>query len=145
MLKLSVSIVLSTNYSVFSTNFTNILARWDEYTKIIQFMLNIAVVGRHGMSSLFFFFGRQPQLPASPANSPEAFDPAALDFVLSFKTRLQEALDIGRLAQSHLIEKMDKHRDPGHAFAVGIGPMWILTLPQSLAIRIFELSTQGRS
>jgi hypothetical protein len=82
-------------------------------------MLNTAVVERHGMSPLFFFFGRQPRLPASPANSPEALDPAALEFVLSFKTRLQEALDVGRLAQSHLIEKMDKRRDPGHALVVG--------------------------
>jgi hypothetical protein len=82
-------------------------------------MLNTAVVERHGMSPLFFFFGRQPRLPASPANSPEALGPAALEFVLSFKTRLQEALDVGRLAQSHFIEKMDKRRDPGHVLAVG--------------------------
>jgi hypothetical protein len=104
---------------LYQGQFPNILARWDEYAKIIQFMLNTAVVERHGMSPLFFFFGRQPRLPASPANSPEALDPAALEFVLSFKTRLQEALDVGRLAQSHLIEKMDKRRDPGHALAVG--------------------------
>ena len=82
-------------------------------------MLNTAVVERHGMSPLYFFFGRQPRLPASPAHSPEALDPAALEFVLSFKTWLQEALDVGRLAQRQLIEKMDKNRDPDHSLVVG--------------------------
>ena len=37
----------------------------------------------------------------------------------STETRLQEALDVGRLAQRQLIEKMDKNRDPDHALAVG--------------------------
>ena len=85
-------------------------------------MLNTAVVERHGLSPLFFLFGCQPRLPASPANSLEVLDPAALNFVLSFKTSLQEALDVDRLAQSHLIEKMDKRQDPGHELAVGNWP-----------------------
>ena len=82
-------------------------------------VLNTAVVERHGMSPLYFFFGRQPRLPASPDQSPDALDPASLEFVLSFRTRLQEALDVGRVAQSALIEKLDKHRDPRHVLAVG--------------------------
>ena len=99
--------------------FPQIVARWDEYAKLIQFMLNSAVVERHGMSPLFFFFGRQPRLPASPAHSADALDPASLEFVLSFQTRLQEALDVGRLAQIQLIESLDKQRDPRNTLAVG--------------------------
>ena len=104
---------------LYQGQFPTILAKWDEYAKIIQFMLNAAVVERHGMSPLYFFFGRQPRLPASPDHSPEALDPASLEFVLSFQTRLQEALDVGRVAQSHLIEKLDRHRDPHHTLSVG--------------------------
>ena len=104
---------------LYQGQFPNILARWDEYAKLIQFMLNTAVVERHGMSPLYFFFGRQPRLPASPDQGSDALDPASLEFVLAFHTRLQEALDVGRLAQSHMIEKLDKQRDPRQALAVG--------------------------
>jgi hypothetical protein len=99
--------------------FPQIVANWDEYAKLIQFMLNSAVVERHGMSPLFFFFGRQPRLPASPALSTGALDPASIDFVLSFQNRLQEALDVGRLAQIQLIEVLDKRRDSRNTLAVG--------------------------
>jgi transposase InsO family protein len=63
---------------LYQGQFPNILARWDEYAKLIQFMLNTAVVERHGMAGmppLFFFFGRQPRLPASPDQGSEALDP----------------------------------------------------------------------
>jgi transposase InsO family protein len=36
--------------------FPDLLAQWDEHVKLIQFTLNSAVVHRHGMSPLFFFF-----------------------------------------------------------------------------------------
>jgi hypothetical protein len=51
---------------LYQGRFPNILARWDEYAKHIQFMLNTAVVERHGMCPLYFSFGRQPRLPAPP-------------------------------------------------------------------------------
>ena len=99
--------------------FPHIAARWDEYAKIMQFMLNSAVVTRHGMSPLFFFFGRQPRLPAATALPSSTLDPASIEFVTSFQTRLQEALDLGRLGQAKMIAAMDELRDPTQSLAVG--------------------------
>jgi hypothetical protein len=128
---------------LFQGQFPNILARWDEYAKFLQVMLNTAVVERHGMSPLLFFFGRQPRLPASPAQSPDALYSTSLEFVLSFQTRFQEALDVGRLAQSHLIENMDKRLDLGYALAVGDWAMWMLRSLPYLVIHISGLNTRA--
>ena len=89
--------------------FPFIEARWDEYAPLLQFALNAAQVSRHGMSPLFFFFGRQPRWPAAVELPATSLDPQSLEFVTAFKTRLQEALDVGRLGQIKLIERMDVH------------------------------------
>ena len=43
--------------------FPQMAARWDEYVKTIQFFLNYSLVGRHGMSPLFFSFGATHAFP----------------------------------------------------------------------------------
>ena len=99
--------------------FPHISARWDEYAKLMQFILNSAMVARHGMSPLFFFFGRQPKWPAALSLPSTSLDPESLEFVVSFKTRLQEAWDVGRQGQIKLIETMDSRRDLSHTLVAG--------------------------
>jgi transposase InsO family protein len=47
------------------SQFADLLPRWNEYVKLIQFAMNNALVSRTGMTPLFFFFGRHPRVPAS--------------------------------------------------------------------------------
>ena len=100
-------------------NFPDVLPRWDEYVKLIQFTLNNAMVTRTGMSPLFFFFGRHPRVPASLHFPQSALDPMSLEFVTSFQNRLQTALDKGRESQIRLIKSMDTRRDQSIRFQVG--------------------------
>jgi transposase InsO family protein len=99
--------------------FPSLAARWDEYAKLLQFTLNSATVSRHGMSPLFFWTGRQPRLPAALALPETSLDPTSLEFVESFRSRWQEALDVGRISQIKMIQAMDAHRDARHGLAVG--------------------------
>ena len=99
--------------------FPDLLAQWDEHVKLIQFTLNSAVVHRHGMSPLFFFFGRHPRIPLTADLPSSAVDPQSLEFVLSFQTRLRQALDVGREGQVQMVEAMDKLRDPTLQYKVG--------------------------
>ena len=103
------------NYS----QFPDMLAKWDEHAKLLQFFLNSAVVGRHGMSPLFFFFGRQPRIPATITLPDDALDARSLEFVQSFQSRVQEAIDAARLGQLRMIAAMDKGRDFHNSLAVG--------------------------
>lgn len=99
--------------------FPDLLARWDEHIKLIQFVLNTSVVHRHGMSPLFFFFGRHPRIPLTSNLPAQSLDPMALEFVQSFQTRLQQALDMGREGQVRMVAAMDKERDPNLQYRVG--------------------------
>jgi hypothetical protein len=99
--------------------FPDLLAQWDEHVKLIQFTLNSAVVHRHGMSPLFFFFGRHPRIPLTADLPSSAVDPQSLEFVLSFQTRLRQALGVGREGQVQMVEAMDKLRDPTLQYKVG--------------------------
>jgi len=101
------------------TSFPHLLARWDEHAKLIQFALNSSIVHRHGMTPLFFFFGRHPRTPLTSALSAAAVDPRSLEFVQAFQTRLQQALDLGREGQIKMVEDMDRRRDPTLHYAVG--------------------------
>ncbi len=47
------------------SQFPDILPCWNEYVKLIQFAMNNALVTRTGMTPLFFFFGRDPRVPAT--------------------------------------------------------------------------------
>ena len=96
--------------------FPDLLAQWDEHIKLIQFTLNAAVVHRHGMSPLFFFFGRHPRIPLTADLPSTAADPQSLEFVQAFQTRLRQALDVG---QVQMVEAMDKLRDPTLQYKVG--------------------------
>jgi hypothetical protein len=49
----------------------------------------------------------------------DALDPHSLEFVLAFKTRLRQALDVGREGQVQMVEDMDKLRDPTLQYKVG--------------------------
>ena len=95
--------------------FPQMAARWDEHVKMIQFFLNYSLVGRHGMSPLYFFFGHHPRIPATITLPDEAIDARSLEFVQSFQTRVQEAVDVARLGQL----KLDQGRDLNNALAVG--------------------------
>jgi hypothetical protein len=99
--------------------FPDLLARWDEHIKLIQFTLNAAVVHRHGMSPLFFFFGRNPRVPLTVDLPVAATDPQSMDFVLSFQNRLRQAWDVGREGQVQMVAAMDKLRDPTLQYKVG--------------------------
>ena len=99
--------------------FPDLLAQWDEYVKLIQFTLNSAIVHRHGMSPLFFFFGRHPRIPLTMDLPATSIDPLSLDFVLSFQNRLRQAWDVGREGQVQMVEAMDKLRDPSLQYKVG--------------------------
>jgi hypothetical protein len=87
--------------------------------QLIQFTLNAAVVHRHGMSPLFFFFGRHPRIPLTADLPSTAADPQSLEFVQAFQTRLRQALDVGREGQVQMVEAMDKRRDPTLQYKVG--------------------------
>ena len=80
--------------------FQQMAARWDEHVKMIQFFLNYSLVGHHGMLQLFFFFGCHPHIPATIMLPDEAIDACSLEFVQSFQTSVQEAVDV---AQCRLI------------------------------------------
>ena len=99
--------------------FPQMAARWDEHVKMIQFFLNYSLVGRHGMSPLYFFFGRHPRIPATITLPDEAIDARSLEFVQSFQTRVQEAVDVARLGQLKLIAALDQGRDFNNTLAVG--------------------------
>ena len=88
--------------------YPDLLATWDQYAKLIQFALNTAVVERHGMTPLFFFFGRHPRIPAAVNLPFSALDPLSLEFVEAFQTRLQQALDLGREGQVRMVAAMDQ-------------------------------------
>ena len=101
------------------SQYPDLLATWDQYAKIIQFALNTAVVERHGMTPLFFFFGRHPRIPASVNLPFSALDPLSLEFVEAFQTRLQQALDLGREGQVRMVAAMDQGRDTRYQYNVG--------------------------
>lgn len=94
-------------------------AQWDRFAKIVQFYMNTAVVGRHGMSPLYLFFGRQPRSPAAVGLPASSLSPDSLEFVDSFRTRVQIARDLGRESQVRMAEQMDARRDPRYQYRVG--------------------------
>lgn len=101
------------------SQFPDILPRWNEYIKLIQFAMNNALVTRTGMTPLFFFFGRHPRVPASLHLPQTSLDPRSLEFVVSFQNRVQQALDKGKEGQVQLIRDMAPRRDPAVQFRVG--------------------------
>ena len=105
--------------SMLQSQFPDILPRWNEYVKLIQFTMNNSLVSRTGMTPLFFFFGRHPKVPASLHLPQSSLDPRSLEFVVAFQNRVQQALDRGREGQIRLIRAMDARRDPTVHFQVG--------------------------
>jgi hypothetical protein len=101
------------------SQFPDILPRWNEYVKLIQFAMNNALVTRTGMTPLFFFFGRNPRVPATLHMPQTSLDPRSLEFVLAFQNRVQQALDKGREGQIQLIRDMSPQRDNTVHFQVG--------------------------
>jgi len=99
--------------------YPDIRAQWHQYAKHIQFTMNSVMVERHGMTPLFFFFGRHPRVPASVQCPESALDPWSLEFVESFQSRRQLALDVGRECQVRMAEAMDSKRDPRYHYEVG--------------------------
>jgi hypothetical protein len=99
--------------------FPDILPRWNEYVKLIQFAMNNAMVTRTGMTPLFFFFGRHPRVPATLHLPQTSLDPRSLEFVLAFQNRVQQALDKGREGQVQLLDAMSSRRDATVQFQVG--------------------------
>ena len=109
---------LGAETSVIHDQFPHIEASWDEYVSLLQFALNSAQVARHGMSSLFSFFWQTTSV-AGHCGAARHLDPLTLEFVTSFQTRLQEALDVGRLGQVKLIERLDATCHPTKQLRVG--------------------------
>ena len=70
------------------------------------------------MSPLFFFFGRHPRIPTTFTLPDKAIDARSLEFVQSFQTRVQEAVDVARLGQLKLIAALDQGRDFNSALSV---------------------------
>ena len=105
--------------SMLHSQFADILPRWNEYVKLIQFAMNNALVTRTGLTPLFFFFGRHPRVPAALHVPQTSLDPRSLEFVTSFKNRVQQALDRGREGQVQLIRDMAPRRDLTVQFRVG--------------------------
>ena len=101
------------------SQFADLLPRWNEYVKLIQFAMNNALVSRTGMTPLFFFYGRHPRVPASLQVPQTSLDPRSLEFVTSFQNRIQQALDRGKEGQVQLIRDMAPRRDPAVQFVVG--------------------------
>jgi transposase InsO family protein len=101
------------------SQFAELLPRWNEYIKLIQFAMNNALVNRTGMTPLFFFFGRHPRVPASLDLPQTSLDPRSLEFVTAFQNRVQQALDKGKESQVQLIRDMAPRRDPTVQFRVG--------------------------
>ncbi len=54
-----------------------------------------------------------PALPFS------ALDPLSLEFVEAFQTMLQQALDLGREGQVHMVAAIDRGRDSRYQYNVG--------------------------
>jgi hypothetical protein len=106
------------------SQFPDLLPRWNEYVKLIQFAMNNALVTRTGMTPLFFFFGRHPRVPASLNVPQTSLDPRSLEFVTAFQNRVQQALDRGREGQVQLIRDMAPRRDQAVHFQVG-GQAWL--------------------
>ena len=104
--------------------FTSLEGSWDDYVKLIQFTMNTTVVSRTGMTPLFLFFGRQPRVPATLYMPTTALDPASLEFVEAFRTRLQAARDHARSEQCKLLKTLNDRRDPRQTFKVG-GYAWL--------------------
>ena len=71
------------------------------------------------MTPLFFFFGRHPRVPPALSLPTAALDPLSLEFVASFRTRLQQALDVGRECQVRMAEALDAKRDARYFYQVG--------------------------
>lgn len=101
------------------SQFAELLPRWNEYIKLIQFAMNNALVNRTGMTPLFFFFGRHPRVPASLDLPQTSLDPRSLEFVTAFQNRVQQALDRGKESQVQLIRDMAPRRDSTVQFRVG--------------------------
>ena len=101
------------------SQFPDILPRWNEYVKLIQFAMNNALVTRTGMTPLFLFFGRHPRVPASLHLPQTSLDPRSLEFVTAFQNRIQQALDRGREGQIQLIRSMTQNRDPTVQIQIG--------------------------
>jgi len=99
--------------------YPDIRPKWETYAKILQFTMNSQVVERHGMTPLFFFYGRHPRMPSSLSLPTVVMDPLSLEFVESFSTRLQQALDVGRECQVRMAEALDAKRDARYAYQVG--------------------------
>ena len=110
--------------SLLQEQFTALHSSWDEYVKLIQFTMNTTVVGRTGMTPLFFFFGRQPRVPATLDMPTTSLDPASIEFVESFRSRLQAARDQARMEQCTLLKTLNSRRDPRLQFHVG-GFAWL--------------------
>mmetsp|Transcript_5617 Transcript_5617/g.17995 ORF Transcript_5617/g.17995 Transcript_5617/m.17995 type:complete len:941 (-) Transcript_5617:11-2833(-) len=107
-----------------STHFKDLLPCWDEHVALIQFAMNNAVVGRTGMTPLFFFSGRHPRVPATLGAPSELQDVTSWEFVQAIQNRLQQARDAGRLGQIRMIERMDRRRDSKVQYTVG-GWAWL--------------------
>ena len=104
--------------------FSSLQASWEDYVKLIQFTMNTTVVSRTGMTPLFLFFGRHPRVPATLHMPTTSLDPASLEFVESFRTRLQSARDQARQEQCKLLQTLNARRDPRQTFQVG-GYAWL--------------------
>jgi len=105
--------------TMLQTQFADMLPRWDEHMKVLQFAMNSAFVTRTGMTPLYFFFGRHPRVPASLTLPHSSLDHRSLEFAASFQNRVQQARDLGRAGQISMIRSMDKKRDPSVQFRVG--------------------------
>ncbi len=103
-----------------TSQFADLLPRWNEYVKLIQFTMKNALMTRTGMTPLHFFFGRHLRVPASLNVPQTSLDPRSLEFVTAFENRVHQALDQGREGQVQLTRDMAPRRDPAVHFQVGV-------------------------
>jgi hypothetical protein len=102
------------------SKFADLLPRWKEYVKPIQFAMNKAQVTRTRMTPLPFFCGLHLRVPASLSVPQTSLDPRSLEFETAFENRVHQALDRGREGQVQLIRNMAPQRDPAVHFQVDV-------------------------